>query len=64
MQPYDGCPTLASREEIRQVIMNKCVDTIRFQKGEIIADIGAGNGYLEAMLSMVHDSLTFYIQGK
>jgi len=62
MQPSDGYLMLASREEVRQVLMNKCVDTIPFQKGEIIADIGAGNGYLEAMLSMVHDSLTFYIQ--
>jgi hypothetical protein len=27
-----------------------------------VADIGAGNGYIEAMLAIFHDSITFYIQ--
>lgn len=62
MQPVDGYPELTDIDEIKQVLNNKCVDTISFNKGEVIADIGAGNGYLEAMLSMFHDSLTFYIQ--
>ncbi len=62
MQPFDGYPILSSHVEIKQVLKDKCVDTIRFKEGEIIADIGAGNGYLEAMLSIYTDSLTFYIQ--
>lgn len=62
MQPYEGYPMLESREEIKQLLKDKCLDTISFNHGEVIADIGAGNGYVEAMLAMFHDSLTFYIQ--
>lgn len=62
MQPYDGYPLLESKVEIRQLLKEKCLDTIAFQKGETVADIGAGNGYLEAILAMFHDSLVFYIQ--
>ncbi|MCK4881134.1 MAG: class I SAM-dependent methyltransferase [Bacteroidales bacterium] len=62
MQPTEGYPMLENQEEIRQLLADKCLDTIRFSKGEVVADIGAGNGYLEAMLAMFHDSLTFYIQ--
>lgn len=62
MQPFDGYPMLCSNEEIKQLLKDKCVDTIKFMKGETIADIGAGNGFLEAMLSIYNDSLTFYIQ--
>ncbi|MEN8229248.1 MAG: HEAT repeat domain-containing protein [Bacteroidota bacterium] len=62
MQPFDGYPMLDDIEEIKDVLRDKCVDTITFRKGEIIADVGAGNGYLEAMLSFFHDDLTFYIQ--
>lgn len=62
MQPFDGYPLLSNLEEIQSNLKYKCVDTIDFKKGQVIADIGAGNGYLEAMLSMFHDSLTFYIQ--
>ena len=62
MQPYDGYPFLTSKEEIKEILEGRCVDTIEFKKGEIIADIGAGNGYIEAMLSIYNDSLTFYIQ--
>jgi len=62
MQPYDGYPWLDNKRDIENLLMDKCVDTISFRKGEVVADIGAGNGYLEAMLSMVHEDLTFYIQ--
>jgi SAM-dependent methyltransferase len=62
MQPIEGFPFLTSIEEINEELKKKCVDTITFKKGEIIADIGAGNGYIPAMLSIFHDSLTFYIQ--
>ncbi len=62
MQPVYGYPLLSNNEEIKQLLKDKCVDTIKFRKGETIADIGAGNGYLEAMLSIYNDSLTFYIQ--
>jgi len=62
MQPFDGYPLLSNLEEIKSTLKFKCVDTIDFKKGQVIADIGAGNGYLEAMLSMFYDSLTFYIQ--
>ena len=62
MQPFNGYPMLSNREEIKQLLKDKCLDTIRFNKGEVIADIGAGNGYLEAMLSVYYDSLTFFIQ--
>jgi len=62
MQPIDGYQMLRSKEEILQALKDKCVDTIKIKKGEIIADIGAGNGELEAMLSMFYDSLTFFIQ--
>ncbi len=62
MQPFNGYPRISDVDEIKEILMDKCVDTISFRKGEIIADIGAGNGYLEAMLSLYHDDLTFYIQ--
>ena len=62
MQPTEGYPFLTSIEEIKGVLRYRGLDTIKFSKGEIIADIGAGNGYIEAMLSVFHDSLTIYIQ--
>ena len=62
MQPTDGYPYLTSKEEIKKILKDRGVETIKFKKGEIIADIGAGNGYIEAMLSMFHDSLIIYIQ--
>ena len=62
MQPTDGYPFITNTEEIKGILKYRCVDTIAFRRGEIIADIGAGNGYIEAMLSMFHDSITFYIQ--
>jgi SAM-dependent methyltransferase len=62
MQPYDGYPVLDNIEDIEQLLMDKCVDTISFRKGEVVADVGAGNGYLEAMLSIFHENLSFYIQ--
>ena len=62
MQPSDGYPYVTSMEEIKGILKHRCVDTIKFRRGEIIADIGAGNGYIEAMLSIFNDSLTFYIQ--
>jgi hypothetical protein len=43
-------------------LKGRFIDTIRFKPGETIADTGAGNGYIESMLSIFHDSLTFYIQ--
>jgi SAM-dependent methyltransferase len=62
MQPFDGYPRLEDRDEIIKVLKKKCIDTLSFKPGEVIADIGAGNGYLEAMLAMFHNDLTFYIQ--
>ena len=62
MQPTDGYPYLTSKKEIKKILKDRGVETIKFKKGEIIADIGAGNGYIEAMLSIYYDSLTFYIQ--
>ena len=62
MQPFNGYPFLTDKEEIRQLLKEKCIDTIIFSKGEVVADIGAGNGYIEAMLSIFYDSITFYIQ--
>jgi SAM-dependent methyltransferase len=62
MQPTEGYPMLENLEEIRQLLADKCLDTISFGKGEVVADIGAGNGYIEAMLAIFHDSISFYIQ--
>ncbi len=62
MKPIDGYPWLTSKEEVLEHLNGKCIDTINFKSGETVADIGAGNGYIEAMLSIFHDSLTFYIQ--
>lgn len=62
MQPIDGYPFITNIEEIKDILKYRGLDTISFKSGEIIADIGAGNGYIEAILSMFHDSLTFYIQ--
>jgi SAM-dependent methyltransferase len=62
MQPYAGYPLLADPDSVRQELASHCFDTINFRNGQVIADIGAGNGYLEGMLSLFHDSLTFYIQ--
>jgi len=62
MQPYDGYPLLGSIEKIEEHLRGRCIDTIKFKIGETVADVGAGNGYIEAMLSVFYDSLTFYIQ--
>lgn len=62
MQPDDGYPFVTSLDEIAAILKHRCVDTIKFRKGEVIADIGAGNGYIEAMLSIYNDGLSFYIQ--
>ncbi|MDX2442197.1 MAG: class I SAM-dependent methyltransferase [Bacteroidales bacterium] len=62
MQPFDGYPYITSKEEIKKTLEDRGIGAIKFKKGEIIADIGAGNGYIEAMLSIFNDSLTFYIQ--
>jgi SAM-dependent methyltransferase len=62
MQPYAGYPLLSDPDSIKHELTSSCLDSIDFKKGEIIADIGAGNGYLEGMLSLFFDSLTFYIQ--
>lgn len=62
MKPFDGSVIISSKKDIIKTLKDKCVDTISFKKGEVIADVGAANGSIEAMLSMFHDSLTFYIQ--
>jgi SAM-dependent methyltransferase len=62
MQPTNGYPLLSSKEEVQEHLKGRCIDTIRFEPGETVADVGAGNGYIEAMLSIFHDSITFYIQ--
>ena len=62
MQPVEGYPFITNTDEIKGILKYRGLDTISFRHGEIIADIGAGNGYIEAMLSLFHDSLTFYIQ--
>jgi protein-L-isoaspartate O-methyltransferase len=62
MQPYDGYPLLGSKKDVQEHLRGRCIDSINFKPGETIADVGAGNGYIEAMLSIFHDSLTFYIQ--
>ena len=62
MQPIDGYQMYDNKDKVSKVLKDKCVDTINFKKGDVIADIGAGNGSVEAMLSIFHDSLTFYIQ--
>lgn len=62
MQPIDGYPLLSSKEEVKEHLRGRCIDTISFKSGETVADVGAGNGYIEAMLSIFHDSLIFYIQ--
>ena len=62
MQPSADYEMPNSIEEIKQRLKDKCVDTIKFNKGETIADIGAGIGDVVAMLSVFNDSLTFYVQ--
>jgi SAM-dependent methyltransferase len=62
MQPTEGYPWVDNIDIIKQILEAKGLDTVKYNKGEIIADIGAGNGYFEAILSLFHDSLTFYIQ--
>jgi protein-L-isoaspartate O-methyltransferase len=62
MQPTEGYPFLTDIEEIKGILKHRGIDTIFFRPGEFVADIGGGNGFIEAMLSMFHDSLTFYIQ--
>lgn len=62
MQPTEGYPRFETVDEVMQLLSDKCLDTISFRRGEIVADIGAGNGYLEAMLGMFHDDLTFFVQ--
>src|SRR6185436_5650260 len=35
---------------------------LAFKAGDVIADVGAGNGYLDGAISVVTDSITFYIE--
>ena len=62
MQPTEGYPFTTNIHEIRNILKFRCIDTVNFKNGQVIADIGAGNGYIEAMLAIFNDSLTFYIQ--
>lgn len=62
IQPIDGYPLLSSIEDVQEHLRGRCIDTIKFMPVETVADVGAGNGYIEAMLSIFHDILTFYIQ--
>lgn len=62
MQPYESYTLATNKQEINQILKDKCVDTISFAAGDKIADIGAANGSVDIMLSVFHDSLTFYIQ--
>jgi SAM-dependent methyltransferase len=62
MQPDGGYSLLKDSVLIKQFLVSRCVDLMHFDNGDVIADIGAGNGYLEGMLSLSFDSLTFYIQ--
>lgn len=62
MQPYDADKLFSNKEEVLSHLTNKCLDTIGFKKGDVVADIGSGNGSVVIMLSMFHDSITFYIQ--
>lgn len=62
MQPTEGYPFLTDIDEIRGILKNRGIDTLSFRPGEFVADIGGGNGYIEAMLSLFHDSITFYVQ--
>jgi ubiquinone/menaquinone biosynthesis C-methylase UbiE len=62
MQPFKSYKQITSKEEIKRALNGKCLDTINFVPGDTIADVGAGDGRIEAMLSLLHDSLTFYIQ--
>lgn len=62
MQPYDADKLFSNKEEVLSHLSNRCLDTIGFKKGDMVADIGSGNGSVVIMLSMFHDSITFYIQ--
>lgn len=37
-------------------------EEFELKKGDIVADIGAGNGYLEGAFAVISDSITFFIQ--
>lgn len=41
MQPIDGYPLLSSVEEIQEHLKGRCIDTIKFKRGETVADVGA-----------------------
>lgn len=62
MHPIEGYTLASNIEEIKAMLKEKCIDAIEFNKGEVVADIGAGNGNIVAMLSVITDSLIFYIQ--
>lgn len=62
MQPYESYKPATNNQEVNRLLKDKCVDTISFAAGDTIADIGAANGCVDIMLSVFHDSLTFYIQ--
>jgi len=62
MQPFIGYRQIINEEQINKKLRGKCIDTLNFAPDDTIADIGAGDGRIEAMLSVLHDSLTFYIQ--
>jgi ubiquinone/menaquinone biosynthesis C-methylase UbiE len=63
MQEYECYTVLKSKKEIKQFLYKKYgFDKKDFEDGDIIADIGAGNGYVSGMISVFYDDLSFHIQ--
>jgi SAM-dependent methyltransferase len=63
IEKYTCFNTLNSKFEVKKFLFKRYgFDRKDFENGDIIADVGAGNGYVSGMISCLYDNLSFYIQ--
>ena len=62
-QKYDCFRVLNTKAEIKEFLFKRyAFEKKDFESGDIIADVGAGNGYVSGMISCFYNNLNFYIQ--
>lgn len=60
---YECFSVKNSKREIREFLYKRYgFDRRDFESGDVIADVGAGNGYVSGMIFTMHNEITFYIQ--
>ena len=63
MKEYECFSVKNSKSEIREFLYKRYgFDRKDFESGDVIADVGAGNGYVSGMISSLYNEITFYVQ--